>query len=67
MDEWVRILFVAGGIVFLMILAASLLFCAGLSDIVHWTYCATVTDFTVRAVHTVADILDRLRALLSGQ
>ncbi len=57
MEEWVRILFVAGGIVFLMILAASLLFCAGLSDIVHWTSCGTVPVFPVRHAPPVADTL----------
>ena len=48
-----------GRIVVLLILGGSLLFCAGLSEVIHWGACAPLLDFTAQAVRVVAGLFGR--------
>jgi hypothetical protein len=56
MEEYVRTFLFFGAILVLLGLGGALLFCAGLSDVIHWSACAPMLDFTTQAVHTVASL-----------
>lgn len=54
MEEYIRTFLFFGAVLVLLGLGASLLFCAGLSDVIQWSACGPILGFTTQAVHAVA-------------
>ena len=57
MEDWSRSLLFTGSVMVLGALAASWVFCLGLSDIVHWTYCEALLS----KAQALVELITRLR------